>query len=115
AAPPRVQGKEDVRPDPLLEQGPVLDVAVLVDEVALKEGRVVEEHGAGSAAHHGDHVAQAPPRAARVADHLDVVPGGVHEAAGEAVELVEGAQLLGERGHHRLQLAACGEGGGDAV
>ena len=50
-----------------------------------------------------------------MADHLEVVPGVVHEAAAEAVELLEGAQLLGERGHDRLELAPRGEGGGNAV
>ena len=110
---PGGEGEEGVRAQPLLEQPHVLEVAVLVHEVLLQHGAVVEGDEPGTAAHDGQHAAEAPRRALGVAHHLDVVAGVVHEAAGQAVEALEGLDLGGEGGDDPGEVAARGRGGSD--
>ena len=61
----RAEREERVGAQPLLEQAHVLEVAVLVDEVALQHRPVVEGHEARAAAHDREHAAEAPGRCPR--------------------------------------------------
>ena len=56
---------------------------LFVDQVPLQDGPVVQGHEAGTAAHHREHLPQAPGGLLGVAHHLDVVASVVDEAAGE--------------------------------
>jgi hypothetical protein len=101
--------------EPFLQQAHVLHEAVVVEQVALDYGPVVEDHRPRPAAHHGKEGAEAPGRAVGVARDLDVVPRVVDEAAGQAVEGLVGRDLPGEGGDHGLEVGARGQGARDPV
>ena len=111
----RHQGKDDVRPDAVLQELHVFQEAVGVKDVLLKDGFAFQNRVAHTAPHQGHHRALAPALVCGVGDELHVIAAFVDETAGEAVEVEETAHLLGEGRDHRGQIAARGQCGGETI